>query len=197
MDLQDALTAGRFFDEVSLSVKKIVFASFPGLTEEEREEIDQDVKLKLLKMAARGKKIANPRSYIWKMVYSTALDIITRRSRALCLDDVVKTQRTALAAHVDTLSPEHLFEEKELLSLVEASIVALPPRRQTAVLLHLQGLGLEEIATYIGESLNAARHLLYRGLDAVKQELEAAYGKARRDRERAKEPGPRLEWKRT
>ena len=66
MDLQDALTAGRFFDEVSLSVKKIVFASFPGLTEEEREEIDQDVKLKLLKMAARGKKIANPRSYIWK-----------------------------------------------------------------------------------------------------------------------------------
>lgn len=199
MDLEEALKAGRFLDEVSLSVRKIIFASFPALSEEEKEEIDQEVKLKLLKMAARGKKIANPRSYIWKMVHSTALDVIACRGQALCLDDVVKSQQTALAAFVDTLSPEYLFQEKELLALVEASIGALPPRRQAAVLLHLQGLGLEEIAAGLGESLNAARHLLYRGLDEVKQRIDAASGKARARRERGqgKAPRPRLEWKRT
>ena len=59
MELEDLLKAGPFLDEVSLSVKKIIFANFPCLTEEEREEIGQDVKLKLLKMASRGKKIGN------------------------------------------------------------------------------------------------------------------------------------------
>ena len=55
MDLQDVLKAGRFLDEISLSVKKIIFANFSGLSDQEKEEIEQDVKLKILKMASRGK----------------------------------------------------------------------------------------------------------------------------------------------
>lgn len=176
IDLEEALKAGRFLDQVSLSVKKIIFASFPGLTPEEKEEIDQDVKLKLLKMAARGKKIDNLRSYIWKMVYSTALDTIARRTAADSLEDYAdssRASRSPLESYVDTLSPEYLFEEQELVSLVERAIDALSPRRRAAVLLHLQGLSLEEVAVYLGESVNASRHLVYRGLDEVKAGIAA------------------------
>lgn len=197
MELEDVLKAGPFLDEVSLSVKKIICANFPGLTDQEKQEIDQDVKLKLLKMAARGKKIGNLRSYIWKMVYSTALDVIAERIPAVCLDDVAETGASPLEAYVDSLSPEYLFEEKELLALTEKTIDALPRRRRTAVLLHLQGLGLEEIALYLGESMNSARHLLYRGLDEVKANIGALSGKARRKRRRVQTPKPRLVWKRT
>ena len=197
MELADVLKAGPFLDEVSLSVRKIICANFPGLTEQEREEIGQDVKLKLLKMAARGKKIGNLRSYIWKMVYSTALDVIAERIPAVCLDDVAETGKSPLEAYVDSLSPEYLFEEKELLALTEKTIDALPRRRRTAVLLHLQGLGLEEIALYLGESMNSARHLLYRGLDEVKAKIGQLSGKARRKRRRAQAPRSRLAWKRT
>ena len=196
MDLQDAAKAGRFLDEISLSVKKIIFANFPGLTDQEKEEIDQDVKLKILKMAARGKKIDNLRSYVWKMVYSTALDVIACRSQALCLDEVLESQKSPLQSYVDRLSPEYLFEEKELLALVVRAIDALPPRRKAAVLMHLQGLSLEETAVYLGESLNAARHLLYRGLGEIKGGL-AQRSAELIDRRRKKAEAHRLELKRT
>jgi RNA polymerase sigma-70 factor (ECF subfamily) len=196
MDLKDVLSAGRFLDEISLSVKKIIFANFPGLSEEEKEEIDQDVKLKLLRMAVHGKKIGNLRSYIWKMVYSTALDVIARRSPALCIDEVMITQRPPLRSCVDNLSPEDLFEEKELLALAGRAIDALPSRRKAAVLCHLQGLSLEETAVTLGESPNAVRHLLYRGLDEIKTRISEQSGDliARRDK---KARVARLELKRT
>jgi RNA polymerase sigma-70 factor (ECF subfamily) len=196
MDLKDVLSAGRFLDEISLSVKKIIFANFPGLSEEEKEEIDQDVKLKLLRMAVHGKKIGNLRSYIWKMVYSTALDVIARRSPALCIDEVMESQRPPLRSCVDSLSPEYLFEEKELLAIAGRAIDALPSRRKAAVLCHLQGLSLEETAVTLGESPNAVRHLLYRGLDEIKARISEQSDDliARRDK---KARVARLELKRT
>ena len=197
-ELEDILKAGPFLDEVSLSVRKILSANFPGLTDEEKEEIGQDVKLKLLKMASRGKKIGNLRSYIWKMVYSTALDIIAERIPAVCLDDALESGKTPLESYVDGLSPEYLFEEKELLALTEKAIDSLPRRRRTAVLLHLQGLGLEESALYLGESMATVRHLLYRGLGEVKAKLDALSGATRAPRRRrARAPKTRLAWKRT
>jgi RNA polymerase sigma factor (sigma-70 family) len=200
MELEDLLKAGPFLDEVSLSVKKIIFANFPGLTEEEREEIGQDVKLKLLKMASRGKKIGNLRSYIWKMVYSAALDVINERIPAVRLEDLQESARTPLEDYVDSLSPEYLFEEKELLALTEKAIDSLPCRRRTAVLLHLQGLSLEEMALYLGESMATVRHLLYRGLGDVKGQLNALSGALRPPSlppRRVRASKPRLEWKRT
>jgi len=196
MDLEDALKASRFLDDISLSVKKILFSSFAGLTEEEKEEIGQDIKLKLLKMAARGKKIDNLRSYVWKMVYSTALDVLASRIPAMCLDDLTRYRKTPLETCLDELTPEYLFEEKELLTLAERAIDALPPRRRAAVLMHLQGLDLEETALYLGESMNAARHLLYRGLDEVREKIAALSDRvpARRKRKAAV---PSLEWNKT
>ena len=196
MELEDVLKAGRFLDEISLSVKKIIFANFSGLTNEEKEEIDQNVKLKILKMASRGKKVDNLRSYVWKMVYSTALDVIAHRSQTLCLDDVVNSQKAPLYSYLDRLTPEYLYEEKELLALVEKAIDSLPRRRKAAVLFHLQGMSLEETAVYLGESLNAVRHLLYRGLEEVKDKMSAFSDDliARRQKKAGK---PHLEWKRT
>jgi len=196
MDLKDVLKAGRFLDEISLSVKKIIFANFPGLTDEEKEEIDQDVKLKIIKMASRGKKIGNLRSYVWKMVYSTALDVIARRSRALSLDEVADSKKPPFLSYLDSLSPDVLYEEKERLALVQKAIDILPVRRKAAVLFHLQGMGLEEMALYLGESLNTVRHLLYRGLDDIKNEMSTLSDDLD-SRPRKKTQKPQLELKRT
>jgi len=197
MDLEDALKAARFLEEISLSVKKIIFANFPGLSEQEKEEIDQDVKVKLLKIAGRGKNIRNFRSYVWKMVYTTTLDVISSRSPALCLDDVVDSAKSPLESFVDTLSPEYLLEEKELFALAAGAIDRLPSRRRTAVLAHLQGLSLEETAACLGESVNAARHLLYRGLEEVKARITSRSDAAAARRRRRKAAASSLEPKRS
>jgi RNA polymerase sigma-70 factor (ECF subfamily) len=186
MDLKDALKDGRaerFLDELSLSVRKIIFSSFPNLTEDEKEEIDQDVKLKILKMAANGKKIGNFRSYVWKMVYSTALDALKARGRDLSLEDVTASgaDRTPFLSFLDTLTPDAVYEEGECRALLEGALTKLPIRRKAVVSLHFQGLGLEEIAAFLGQSLPAVRHLLYRGLEELKERLAPVLLSAGRD----------------
>ncbi len=187
IDLGKALQAERFLDELSLSVTKIIFASFPGLTSEEKEEIEQEIKLKLLKMAARGKKIGNFRSYVWKMVYSTALDVIANRSPAVSLEEnaveteligqgpsspgVATPKKTPLRAYIDNFTPELAYEVKELRTFVRKAVATLPQRRKSVVLLHIQGMSLEEIASFLGETKPTVRHLLYRGIDSLRKEF--------------------------
>jgi RNA polymerase sigma factor (sigma-70 family) len=130
------------------------------------------------------------------MVYSTALDVIARRSQTLSLDEVVDSKKPPLLSYLDSLSPDILYEKKELLALVQKAIDVLPPRRRSAVLYHLQGLSLEETAVYLGESLNAVRHLLYRGLDDLKNEFSALSADLN-SRSRKKTKNPLLELKRT
>ena len=130
------------------------------------------------------------------MIYSTALDVIARRSQALSLDEVVDSKKPPLLLYLDSLSPDILYEKKELFALVHKAIDVLPPRRRSAVLYHLQGMSLEETAVYLGESLNAVRHLLYRGLDDIKNEFSALSADLdSRSRKKAKKP--QLELKRT
>ncbi len=171
MDLKNAEQIAALIDDLSLSVKKIIFANFPHLSAEEREEIDQEVKLKLLKMAAAGKKIDNFRSYVWRMVYTTALDAVGRRVNAMSLDDARESRRAALDSFVDEASPELLLERNEMMRLMEKTLADLPERRRTAVQLHFAGLDLKEIARWTGESENAARHLVYRGLEELKEKM--------------------------
>lgn len=186
MDLKDALKDGcaeRFLEELSLSIRKIIYSSFPNLTEDEKEEIDQDVKLKILKMAANGKKIGNFRSYVWKMVYSTALDALKARGRDLSLEDIAVSgaDRTPSLSFLDTLTPDAVYEEGECRVLLEGALARLPIRRKAVVSLHFQGLGLEEIAAFLGQSLPAVRHLLYRGLEELKERLAPILLSAGRD----------------
>jgi len=173
MDLKNIAEIEAFLDELSLSIKKIIFANFPHLTSEEKEEIDQDVKLKVLKMAAAVKKIGNFRSYVWRMVYTTALDLIGKRMNAISLDDAWEARLGTLDAFIDESSPELLLERKEILRLLEKTLDDLPERRKIAVRLHFAGLDLVEIARWTGETENSARHLVYRGLDELKAKMTA------------------------
>jgi len=79
MDLESLFGTREFLDELSVSIRNIILSSFPNLTSQEKEEVDIDVKLKLWKKVARGKKIDNLRSYLWRVVYTTALDVIAER----------------------------------------------------------------------------------------------------------------------
>jgi RNA polymerase sigma factor (sigma-70 family) len=186
MDLKDIFRAERLLDEISLSVKKIIFANFPRLSAEEKEEIDQEVKLKLLKMASRGKKIDNFKSYIWKMVFSTALDVISKRTPGFSMEDVSPDsgppdtvrgaaptgRRRSVLSYLDNLTPEFLYEVKELRGLALKAIDSLPGRRKSVLLLHIQGMDLEEIAAFLGETKPAVRHLLYRGIEGLREVMK-------------------------
>ena len=176
MDLENALRAGRFLDDISLSVKKIIFANFPHLSAEERKDIDQEVKLKLWKMAYNGKNIRNIRSYLWRMVYTTALDVIGQRLNGMSFGDHDNGENVLLSERLDLGSPEQLMEKSELKSMVERAVESLPEKRRLVVKLHLTGMGIEETAEFLAWSENKVRHLLYRGL----ADLKRAFGEQQR-----------------
>jgi RNA polymerase sigma factor (sigma-70 family) len=152
-----------FVDELSRSVRAILLRRFPGLPAQDLEDIEQEVKLKIWKMAAGGKNIRYFRSYLWKTVYTTALDVLDSR-----LDRLLEEERFA---------PEGLDSSAERWDRVLAlrkAIKELPPGRRQVVDLHLDGLGLEESAKRLGWSANRVRHLFYRARVALRRKLSGA-----------------------
>ncbi|MDH4273173.1 MAG: hypothetical protein OEW18_14460, partial [Candidatus Aminicenantes bacterium] len=89
MDLETLLKTKTFLGDISVSIRNILLASFPEMSREEKEDIDNEVKMKLWKKAAGGKKIDNLRSYLWRVVYTTALDLIGERMPYLSLETLI------------------------------------------------------------------------------------------------------------
>lgn len=191
MDLQDLVRDEKSLERISASVQRIICAHFPQTSQGEREDVDQEVKLKLLKIASSGKEIANLRSYLWRVVYTTTLDIIAKRLEQLLPGDE-DAGPPWLAGRLDFVSPELLAERGELRRLLERAIEALPERRRLVVKLHLTGMDLEESAEFLGWSQNKVRHLLYRGLAELRNDIAGDGDGHGRPRETAGVKAPKL-----
>jgi RNA polymerase sigma-70 factor (ECF subfamily) len=70
-------------------------------------------------------------------------------------------------------SPERLAGGAQDFSRVAACMAGLPLRRREAVALHLQGFSLREIGGAVGVSEEAARKLLDRGMQTLRERLAA------------------------
>jgi RNA polymerase sigma factor (sigma-70 family) len=173
MDLETLLKTKEFLDELSVSIRNIILASFPGLTAEEREDVDHEVKLKLWRKVARGKKIINLRSYLWRVVYTTALDLVSGNKHTLPLDKVLETAEEEGKLPDVLLTPDESWEARELVLRLKKALDVLPERRKAVAKLHFAGLTIPQIAGLLGWRENQVRHLLYRGLADVRDVLSA------------------------
>jgi RNA polymerase sigma factor (sigma-70 family) len=169
MDLEALIRDERFIASLSASIHNIICANFPSTTPDEREDIDQEVKLKLLKMASDGKKIGNIRSYLWRVVCTTALDAIAKRLDALPRGGASPEGELRLFDLLDLATPERLMEREELRRMIEEAIERLPERRRLVIKLHLAGMSIDEAAEFLAWTENRVRHLLYRGLADLKR----------------------------
>jgi RNA polymerase sigma factor (sigma-70 family) len=172
VELEYLLQTKKFLEEISISIRNIILANFPEMSREEKEDIDLEVKLKLWKKLAAGKKIDNLRSYLWRVVYTTALDIIGERMNYLPLEEHIETaERKTLSAQA-VIAPDCAVEEKELGLVLEKAMTMLPRRRKEVLQLHFSGMDLKHIAAFLHWRENQVRHLLYRGLSDLKEKLK-------------------------
>jgi len=151
-----------FIEDLARSVRAILLRRFPGVAGEDIEDIEQEVKLKIWKMAAGGKNFRHLRSYLWKTVYTTALDVLDGRP-----------ERPAEEGQAAPDVPDSSAGSPERTLAVREAIAGLPPRRRQVVDLHLEGLGIEESARRLGWSTNQVRHLFYRARAELKAALRA------------------------
>jgi len=172
MELAHLLQTKKFLEEMSASIRNILLACFPEMTQEEKEDIDLEVKLKLWKKLAAGKKIDNLRSYLWRVVYTTALDVLGERMPYLSLEKLTETTEQEALSSQGIIAPDSTIKEKESKVLLGKAVDSLPERRKTVLQLHFAGMGLKQIAVFLHWRENQVRHLLYRGLNDLREKIK-------------------------
>ncbi len=170
--MEKLLQTKRFLDDISRSVRAILLKNFPGIAGQEREDIEQEIKLKLWKMVRCGKNIRNLKSYLGRMVYTTSLDVIAGRQNHVSLDDLPAKGRASALVDSAGPGPEALAERGQMRDRIRAAVDGLPERRRTVLKLHLSGAGIDQMAGRLGWSSHRVRHLLYRGLGDVRKKLK-------------------------
>jgi RNA polymerase sigma factor (sigma-70 family) len=176
MDLERLLRTEKFLEELSASIRNILLAQFPELAREDKEDIDHEVKLKLWKKLASGKKISNLKSYLWRVVYTTALDMAGEKLNFVSLEKYEARERKEEISVQELLSPESQVRKKESQLLIEKTLSTLSNRRKTVLELHFSGMNIKQIAASLGWRENQVRHLLYRGLGDLRERLREQKG---------------------
>ncbi len=172
MDLAQRLRTKVFLDEMSLSIRNIILARFPEMTAEEREDLDIEVKLKIWKNASNGKKVDNLRSYLWRVVYTTALDILGDRIPHLSLEGALRADEAEGRIPGEFISEGIALRQRDNSQMLEKAVDKLPARRKTVLRLHLAGMDIKQIAASLSWRENQVRHLLYRGLRDLKETMK-------------------------
>jgi RNA polymerase sigma factor (sigma-70 family) len=172
MDLEQLLQTKSFLEEMSLSIRNIMLACFPEMTTEEREDLDNEVKLKMWKNASNGKKVDNLRSYLWRVVYTTALDILGERMPHLSLERTVQVDEAEERLSGEFISEDLASRQRENSQMLEKAVNMLPARRKTVLRLHLTGMDIKQIAASLSWRENQVRHLLYRGLRDLRETMK-------------------------
>lgn len=147
---------------------------FGDLSPQDREDIEQEVRVKLWTYHSLGKKSAGDSLYVRRMVMSTAIDAVRMRRRKTPPGPPAppwEEQPELLIPAPAGDTPQGRLEERELRRTIVRAINRLASNRRRVIKLHVAGLSISETAKLLSWSENKVRHLLYRGLENLRRGL--------------------------
>ena len=136
------------------------------------QDVEQEVRIRLWKALERDPNAQLPASYIQRVVATAIIDAV-RRAQVRAADPLPEAGE-GIELCASTPGPETLASDSRKMEELVRCIALIPPRRRRPLQLYLQGFGLQEAADTCGLTLDAARKLIYRGLDEVKARLREA-----------------------
>jgi RNA polymerase sigma factor (sigma-70 family) len=141
-------------------------------------DIQQEVYVALWNRLGRGKEIAHPASYVYKVALTTALAVVRKHlplREAVPIDD-----GTALAGGGTSFFAG--LQPAERARLLAEVLEQLPLEQARAVRAHLAGYSHDEVASLFGWSESVARHRIYRGIEALKEKMKGGGHRAAAER---------------
>ncbi len=162
----------QFIQNISRSVEVIIWKIFSDLSSDDHSDIKQEVNLKIWKAISSGKNIKNLRSYLWKVVYTTALDFINGRMRYVNVEKDREFYITDCLHESEEISIGSLLEKKQSIAVLMKAIETLTQNRRIVLKLSLKGMKIIEIAQFLGWSQSKVNHLYYRGLEDLKKRMK-------------------------
>ena len=133
-------------------------------------DIEQEVRIRLWKALERDRNAAFHTSFIQRVVLTTVIDAV-RAANARPVEPLPDVEIGEPGFIEPGAGPERIASGLEQFDRVVACMAELPERRRKAVALHLQGFSLREIGEFSGTSEEAARKLLDRGMEALRERL--------------------------
>jgi RNA polymerase sigma factor (sigma-70 family) len=135
------------------------------------DDVEQEVRIRLWRSLQRDPNAVLPASYIQRVVVSVLVDAVrraeVRETEPLPEVETADTELPQAAAG----RPERRAIDAERVAAVASAIGSIPARRRRPLQMYLQGFTLPELAPLCDLTADAARKLVYRGLDEVKSRL--------------------------
>lgn len=142
-----------------------------GLSEQDIDEVTQEVRIRLWKALGSSERIAAvSTSYVYQTAMSAVCDLLRRRrgDRTTSLEETVIPQ-PLLGSTVP--SPDRSFEQLELAGSINRALAELGATQRPVVRMYLAGYPQREIEALLGWSEARTRNVLYRGLGELRRAL--------------------------
>ncbi len=136
------------------------------------DDVEQEVRIRLWKAIERDPNADLPASYIQRVVATVVIDAV-RRAQVRAAEPLPEAE-DGVELRASAPGPEATAADARKMEELARCIALIPSRRRRPLQLYLQGFGLQEAADVCGLTLDAARKLIYRGLDEVRERLREA-----------------------
>jgi len=138
------------------------------------QDIEQEIRIKLWKSIRKGKKIDKLPSYLKKMAYTATVDELRRLRKQAPDRDIYSWGRMLLILEGGSTEPGEAIPEEDYVRREDTRILGsiiekLSPDRKCVLRLYASGFSIDEICEFFGWDRTRVRHLLYRGIDDIRQ----------------------------
>lgn len=165
-ELGFAASLERLFVEHNAALLKFISAKVGS--QQEALEITQEAYVHLLRLQQR-EPVSYMRAFLFKTAANLAVDRLRQRGR--------RTQVTSMAAvdcGVFELTPERQISGEQAILVIRTAASELAPKCREAFLLrHASGLSVEEIAVRMDMGACMVRRYIARGLEHIRERLDA------------------------
>ena len=136
-------------------------------SQEETENLIQDVFLCLWENRHKVEKDASIKSYVFTIAYNSAISVIRKKARESQFIEYLKTIQKINEEPVNVK-----LEYDELKNKLDEIIQTLPPRQKEVYLLHrVEGLKYNEIAERLSISENTIENHMSRALKTIREKI--------------------------
>lgn len=134
------------------------------LSEEDLEEVEQEIRIRLWQTLSRERNWDKPASFIRSVVVSVAIDVARKRQ-------VRGSDREHVGLEVLDMQPSDGVghEERAQLNTLMQGLLTSQPEVAQALGLYLQGFTTAEIGQALRWTEAKARNVVYRSLDALRE----------------------------
>ena len=159
-------------EESSKLIEHFIWINFPNLNRQDKEDISQEVKIKILKKLESGRKIKNFKSYLKRVVFTTALDTIPKERIESFGENEMDLNLANHLSEFNLLRPETALEKTRANRILHDAIDSLSANRRIVIKLYLKGLNVREAAEFLGWSTSRVNHLFYRGIEDLRKKVD-------------------------